>query len=275
MLLEICHRTHYEYDLPMRHVTQVHRLSPSRCDSQRVLDWQVRVDGARFGAECIDGAGDRLVLMSLSGPLQSLCVEVRGRVETLDTTGVLRGHRESIDPRVYLRSTVATRADSGLRALLVDTLPDGAARDPLDAAHRLSRAVAEAIDYRPGSTHAHTTAAEALAEGRGVCQDHAHALIALAVLAGLPARYVVGYLHSGGDGQAHEASHAWAEIHVPGLGWVGFDPSNRCCPDERYLRLGSGLDALQAAPIRGVSRGAGSERLRVEVSVSSPDQAQQ
>jgi transglutaminase-like putative cysteine protease len=79
--------------------------------------------------------------------------------------------------------------------------------------------------------------------GEGVCQDHAHALISLARTIGLPARYVSGYLHADADGHAHEAAHAWAEVWVEGLGWIGFDAANRCCPDERYVRLGSGYDA--------------------------------
>lgn len=112
-------------------------------------------------------------------------------------------------------------------------------------------------------TQAHTTAAEALALGEGVCQDHSHALIAIARLRDLPARYVSGYLHSTQDGAAHDAAHAWAEIHVPGLGWIGFDAANRCCPDERYVRLASGLDSRDAAPIRGVAMGSGAERLDV------------
>ena len=103
--------------------------------------------------------------------------------------------------------------------------------------------------------------------GEGVCQDHTHALTAIARLRGLPARYVSGYLHSTIDGQAHDAAHAWAEIHVEGLGWVGFDAANRCCPDERYVRLGSGLDAADAAPIRGVALGTGSEDMDVSVRV--------
>ncbi len=91
----------------------------------------------------------------------------------------------------------------------------------------------------------------------------------------MPARYVTGYLMTRGDGSLEEASHAWAEILVAGLGWVGFDAANRCCPDERYIRLGSGRDARDAAPIRGVSRGGGVEALDVSVSVSAaPTQSQ-
>jgi transglutaminase-like putative cysteine protease len=132
--------------------------------------------------------------------------------------------------------------------------------------------VADAIAYRPGATHAHTTAAEALALGEGVCQDHAHALIACARSRGIPARYVSGYLFATQDGVPHEAAHAWAELHVPGLGWVGFDPANRCCPDARYIRLGSGLDAQDAAPIRGIARGGGREAMDVTVAVQQAAQ---
>jgi transglutaminase-like putative cysteine protease len=127
--------------------------------------------------------------------------------------------------------------------------------------------VADAIAYLPGVTDAHTSAAEALALGVGVCQDHAHAMIAVARERGIAGRYVSGYLFSDADGQAHEAAHAWAELFLPGLGWVGFDPANRTCPDDRYIRLGSGLDAQDAAPIRGVARGGGKEAMDVTVAI--------
>ena len=87
--------------------------------------------------------------------------------------------------------------------------------------------------------------------------------------AGLPARYVSGYLLTRDDGEPGEASHAWAEVHVANLGWLGFDPANRCCPDERYIRLGSGRDARAAAPIRGVSRGVGAEAMDVSVRIAA------
>ena len=152
------------------------------------------------------------------------------------------------------------------------TLAAHAKASPLEQAHALSAAISDAIAYHPGETHAQTTAAEALSLGLGVCQDHAHALIGVAQSVEMPARYVTGYLHSSEDGQAHEASHAWAEIHVAGLGWVGFDPSNRCCPDERYIRLGSGYDSIDAAPIRGIAKGSGDESLMVSVAVQQVSQ---
>ncbi len=200
------------------------------------------------------------------GPVSEITVHVTGEIETFDLAGVLRGHKECTPPECYLRVTKPTEADPALAALGDGLL---AANDALAASHEISARVSDAIAYRPGTTHAHTTAAEAMALGEGVCQDHAHALIAVARHLGLPARYVSGYLLVGEDGAPHEASHAWAEVFIAGLGWVGFDPANRCCPDARYIRLGSGLDSRDAAMIRGIARGQGEESLDVSVSVQA------
>jgi transglutaminase-like putative cysteine protease len=194
---------------------------------------------------------------------------VRGVVETSDGSGILRGHREVISPWCYLRSTPRTRPGAGFEELVSRAFAGLPEKSDLARAHALSALVTKAVAYRTGSSQSFTTAAEAVEAGEGVCQDHAHVLISLAHLAQLPARYVTGYLLVASDGSEGEASHAWAEIHVDGLGWVGFDPSNETCPDERYIRLGSGLDAIDAAPIRGVSRGGGTEAMDVTVEVSA------
>lgn len=266
MLLTVDHVTRYVYDQPVRAVVQSHRLMPSICDAQRMVRWKISVSDGQMGGGFRDGAGDWVQGWTILGPVSEIVVRVEGAVETTDTAGVLRGHRELAPPEAYLRPTLPTMADVGLIALGEGLRID---EDPLSAAHELSSRVAAAIAYRPGTTHAHTTAAEALAQGEGVCQDHAHALIAVARHYGIPARYVSGYLHAGEVGPAHEAAHAWAELLIPGLGWVGFDPANRCCANEGYIRLGSGLDAMEAAPIRGIARGLGQEKLEVALSVQS------
>jgi transglutaminase-like putative cysteine protease len=272
MRLGISHVTRYTYAAPVRSVVQSHRLAPSRFAGQKTIDWHVEVAGARFGAAFTDGAGDQVRTMTLPGPVDAVEVVVRGMVETTDLAGVLKGHRERIAPAVYLRTTAATEADAALRRLAGRAVADLSDAAALDRAHALAAAVTAAIRYAPGETDASTTAAQALALGRGVCQDHAQALIAAATSVGIPARYVSGYLHASADGVPHEASHAWAELHVDGLGWVGFDPANACCPDERYVRLASGFDAEGAAPIRGVSLGTAHEHLAVEVAVVAAQQ---
>ena len=264
MILTVDHVTRYSYDRAVRGVVQSHRLQPSVFEGQTVLAWDVTVSGGLRGGGFRDGAGDWVQGWSVAGPVTEIEVQVVGRIETTDLSGMLRGHREVIAPAAYLGETAPTRADAALRALGLQAL--GGA-DPLAACHALSAAISAAIAYRPGTTHAHTTAAEAFAQGEGVCQDHAHALIAAARAADIPARYVSGYLQSGNDGGDHEAAHAWAELHVAGYGWIGFDPANACCPDARYIRLGSGLDAQDAAPIRGISRGMGRESMVVTVAV--------
>ena len=268
MRLAIEHVTEWHYDRPVRGVVQSHRLTPSVCDGQKVLRWEVGVSDGQRGGAFRDGSGDWIEAWTVQGPVSDITVRVTGVVETVDTAGVLRGHRESVPPLAWLRETAATRPDAALRALALSV----EATDPLGRAHGLAAVVAEAMVWRPGATDAGTTAAEALALGEGVCQDHAHALIACAHLRGVPARYVSGYLLAG-EGLS-EAAHAWAELWVEGLGWVGFDPANRCCPDARYIRLGSGFDAQDAAPVRGIARGSAGQRLSVRVAVAEDAGAQ-
>lgn len=270
MIIDVRHVTTYRYAAPVRGAVQSLRMTPSVFDGQRTIAWSVAVEGGRRGGSFRDGAGDWIEAWSVRGPAATITVRVEGQVETVDLTGMLQGHREQIPPATYMRETSMTRADTGLTDLARRAAVR--ARGGLDTAHRLSAAVAEAIAYRPGATEAHTTAAEALALGEGVCQDHAHAIIAAARVLDLPARYVSGYLAADEGGAPHESAHAWAEIWIDALGWVGFDPANRCCPDERYIRLGSGYDARDAAPIRGIAVGALGESLDVAVAVTGGQQ---
>jgi transglutaminase-like putative cysteine protease len=108
-----------------------------------------------------------------------------------------------------------------------------------------------------------------------VCQDFSHVFIAACRQLALPSRYVTGYLYMPAGQATSEAHHAWAETEIPGLGWVGFDPANGICPDARYVRLACGPEATLAAPLRGLRRGAGEERLSVSVSVQASAQSSQ
>ncbi len=269
MLLQVNHITRYRYDQPVRGVVQSHRLTPTPTEGQKVRDWTITVTDGQRGGVFRDGAGDLVQSWSVLGPVSEIAVTVTGTIETKDMAGLLKGPREMLAPETYLRDSAPTRVDAALTDLARSVPQSG---DALGMAHALSGLISDAIRYAPGSTSAHTTAAEALALGTGVCQDHAHAMIAVARYLNIPARYVSGYLHANSDGEAHEAAHAWAEVYIAGLGWVGFDPANRCCPDARYIRLGSGLDAQDAAPIRGTARGPGKESLDVTVAIAAMQQ---
>lgn len=268
MKLKIIHETSYSYDAPVEALAQSLRLTPSSHEGQRIGEWRVSVSGGQLGASFRDGAGDWIEGWTVRGPIDVVTVTIEGLIETRDTAGVLRGHRETVNPLVYLRDTPATAADEALVALAHTVEGE----DSLDLAHKLSAAVHEAVEYVPGATEASTTAAEALELGQGVCQDHTHVLIACARERGLPARYVAGYLHSSVDGKPQDAAHAWAEIHVGSLGWVGFDAANACCPDDRYVRISSGYDAQDAAPVRGMAFGPSRESMDVRVHVEEIQQ---
>lgn len=268
MRLAVDHTTIYRYDAPVRGVVQSHRLTPTRCEGQSVIDWAITVSDGTPGGAFRDGSGDWVQGFTIPGPVSEISVRVTGTVETRDTQGVLRGNRERVPPAAWMLDTLLTEPSQAIHDLAAD-VPQGEA---LTRAHDLARAVTAAVRYDPGVTDAQTTAAQALQAGAGVCQDHAHVMIAAAHLLDLPARYVSGYLHATQDGTPHEAAHAWAEIHVEGLGWVGFDAANACCPDERYIRLGCGLDARHAAPIRGIARGDAQESMEIAVAVVAAQQ---
>lgn len=272
MLLSVRHETIYRYSEPVRYIVQSHRLHPSKNDSQKIISWNVSVEGTNFGSYFTDGDGDIVRTMTLPGPAEYLTVLVEGEVETKDTSGILRGHVEKSQPLTYIRKTVATDVTASIRKLAISSLAGLDDASQLDRAHAMAAGVSAKIKYVPGATAAYTTAHEALKQGEGVCQDHAHILIAMARSVGMPARYVIGYLNATADEGQSEASHAWAEIYTHDLGWIGFDPSNGNCPNDQYIRIGSGLDALDAAPIRGISVGTGTEVLDVSVEVLSAQQ---
>jgi transglutaminase-like putative cysteine protease len=262
MRLTVRHATTYTYDPPADRCALRLRLYPPSFDSQRVKDWKVSVNGHGVPALLTVATGDREAIWTCAETGPEIVVVAEGEVETSDTAGVVRGLRDSMRPQIYLRPTPLTEADKKIEAL-AGGIGDAA---PLARLHGLFNAVADAIEYKPGTTSQATTAAQALKAGKGVCQDHAHVFISAARFMGAPARYVVGYLLA--EDTKLTETHAWAEAYVPEIGWVGFDAANRLCPTDRYVRLGCGLDAADAAPIRGNVSGASQERLSASVDIA-------
>lgn len=247
MKLLVRHQTIYRYEAAAGRVAMRLKLMPTDSRSQKVLEWQVSVNGGPVEGFRRNSFGEMEAIWVRQDRLDDAVIVAEGIVETVETHGVLGVARGGINPRYFLRDTPLTRASEAIRSMAL-SLPD--AGGPLDRLHALSAAVIDAVTYRSGVTTSETTAAETFAMGVGVCQDHAQIFIAGARAMGIPARYVTGYLLAEGGGALHE-THAWVEALVPDLGWVGFDPSNQVCVTENYLRLASGLDAHAAAPIRG------------------------
>ncbi len=128
-------------------------------------------------------------------------------------------------------------------------------------------AVHGALKYEKGVTNVTTTAAEAFALGRGVCQDYAHLMLAAARCLGLPARYVSGYLFSPTAENEDQATHAWVDVFVPGRGWVALDPTHDIEQTPRHVRVAVGRDYADVPPTRGIYTGNARETLTVKVQV--------
>jgi len=266
MRLQVKNQTVYRYDAPVTYTIQSLRLTPRPHQGLTVLNWRVQADGRRELPFYADGFGNIVHSHSVNRIHDSITILVEGEVETTDNAGILRGAAEPLPPLFYLRSTPLTSADAAIAALAVESRQG---KSSLERLHRLMIAVRGQVDYRLGATDTATTAAEALAQGVGVCQDHSHIFIAAARHLGIPARYVGGYLWTGVETHEYGASHAWAEAYVEDLGWVGFDTANCICPTAAYIRASIGLDYASAMPVKGIRRGKSAEELAVRVAVTA------
>lgn len=272
MLIRVEHATSYEYSEPLLATTQYLRMTPLSGGTQAVESWALTCPGAAM-TQWQDQYGNVCHTLTLPKPVEHLDIKVCGLVRTRDTNGVVGTASLELPSMLYLRETTYT--------VVTDSIREFAGRysaepkeDLIKTLHEIMLAIAEEVAYSPGETHVHTTGAEALEQGSGVCQDQAHVFCAVCRTLGVPARYVSGYLSHGFGLEAHAASHAWAEAFVDSLGWVGFDPANRVSPNESYIRTAVGLDYAEASPVRGVRAGGGVETMTVRVSFPSQQQTQ-
>lgn len=267
MRVQISHDTLYRYEYPIRGIIQVLRLTPGNSDGQHAAGWRIEpsIDGRLRSTE--DALGNIVHVFSADGPATELGLRVSGEVRTNDTGGLLLGVAERVPESYFLRETDLTRADEAIRDF-ADDVASGSP-DILTTLHRLLAATNARMTFDVGETDVGTSAVEAFAMRRGVCQDLSHVFLAAARHLEIPARYVSGYFVRNDGIVDQDAGHAWVEARVPGLGWVGFDPANGICPTDAHVRLAIGLDYLDAAPIRGSRRGGGSESLDVRLRVDS------
>lgn len=264
MRLTVNHVSTYTYERATSYALQQLRMRPKNLPSQTVLSWDITLEGARREAGYTDHYGNLVDLILLDQDTERVSISCKGEVETFETGGVAGMHRHKVPLWLYKRATELTTTGKELRALAGKF--SKASSDDLPALHDLMGAIAQAVTYKTGQTDSRTTAEAALGLGEGVCQDHAHIFISVARLLGFPARYVGGYLMMA-DRVDQEAGHAWAEAWVDGLGWTGFDVSNGICPDTQYIKVATGLDYKDAAPIRGLVYGGERENLVVSLQV--------
>jgi transglutaminase-like putative cysteine protease len=269
MLIRVEHATAYSYSEPLLASTQYLRMTPLSGRTQAVESWKIDCPGAATTA-WQDQYGNVCHTLTVAQPVDELEIKVSGLVRTRETNGVVGTAPSELPRSIYLRETPYTVESPSIRDF-AGRFEEKIKRDVIETLHEVMLAIADEVEYRKGETHVHTTGAEALEQGSGVCQDYSHIFCATARALGVPSRYVSGYLTH----EAHAASHAWAEALIDHLGWVGFDPTNRACATEEYIRTAIGLDYAEASPIRGVRSGGGIETMRVKVSFPSQQQQSQ
>jgi len=265
MRIRIAHETKYIYDTPPKGVIQTLRLTPRNHDGQYVIGWRIGVSADCRLDQQEDAFGNISHAFTADGPFDELTVTVEGDVETRDTGGVVRDAIERFPPGLFLRETPLTTADAAIREFAQAVRKESGARE-LDVLHTLLGRVNEAMTFDNDPTQTSTTAAEAFALKRGVCQDLSHIFVAAARCIGIPARYIGGYFQRD-DLIVQDAGHAWAEAYVPDLGWVAFDPTHGVCPTESHIRVAAALDYLGAAPVRGTRYGGAGEALGVTIRI--------
>lgn len=270
MRLTIRHTTRYSFEEPVKHGLDQVRLMPKSSRAQKVISWETGVGGGRRELSFEDYHNNTVELVSIDRDSRELVITSSGEVELAETHGVVGPHIGPAPLWLYDRVTPRTKAGPLCKALA----RQAEGESDLERLHALCALVHGAVDYEIGVSEPHWTAEEAAEAGRGVCQDHAHVFIACARELGFPARYVSGYLLLD-DREEQDATHAWAEVHVDGLGWVGFDVSNRISPDIRYVRVATGLDYGDAAPVTGTRIGGAGESLTVDITVARQEYGQE
>lgn len=284
-LYDVTHATHYTYTEPVRHSTHTLRLQPLEDATQEVVSAAVTISAHGEETRYEDVFGNQALYYSINRPYTKLTIGCQSRVKIFATPpdDHSLSQRQSTIPLVWM----PWQRQMMTPYLLPPELPETELRELTDYAmgfvERNGYHVMETLkdmnlsiyrdyQYVPGSTSLSTTAFNVYATRRGVCQDFANLLICLARLLSIPARYRMGYIHTGAayaNKIQSDASHAWVEIYLPYVGWRGFDPTNGCMVNQDHIRVACGRNYIDATPTSGtIFQGGGSESLVVEVKVN-------
>ncbi len=276
MQLRIAHTTGFDYDGKANTSFNEARLTPLTLPGQIVVHSRVEVSPTPWAYTYKDYWGSQVTAFEVLDPHQSLTVTASATVHTSRGPAgapVLSwddlSHPEVVDLHtefLALADRVAPTEDLVVQAADLARNSD----TPSDAAREICALVHREVKYVSGSTTVDAFAAHSWAERRGVCQDMAHIAIGALRSAGIPTRYVSGYLHPQADpviGEAvHGESHAWVEWWDDG--WRGFDPTNDTEPGDRHVIVATGRDYNDVKPLAGIFSGSGTSRMFVDVQVT-------
>ncbi len=281
MIYSATHITRYRYETAVSHCQSHLRLTPRTLPWQSVLATTIETTpAANWRATSVDYFANRVTAVAVHARHDHFSIVSRGTVRVdprpsvPDTSKAWEAARAALAAPVTadLLEAFEFVLDSPYVAAHADLAdyarPSFVSERPLiEAAHDLSHRIHTDFTYKPSSTSIETPLLEALRARQGVCQDFSHIMIGALRSLGLSARYISGYLRSGIERIGSEASHAWVAVHVPGFGWVEFDPTNDVMPGVEHLTLAWGRDYGDITPVRGVAVGGGRQKVDVDVRV--------
>ena len=279
----IKHTSRYVYSSSVSKSALTLCLRPREEDGQSLLSFEIETIPAISLTSESDYFGNTKHFLIIHQPHELLEITALSTVEQSpkapvpeslapETWAEIETWRDSVEHWGFMHPSRFARPSTALDDFVSGRGMDKPEGDPLSALVCLSETLYEAFQYVPGSTSAVSPIEYILESGKGVCQDYAHVMISIARSWGVPSRYVSGYLYVEDDvGQPIPAAagHAWVECRLPGLGWVGFDPTNNWIVGQQHVRVAVGRDYHDVAPTRGIFHGGGDTRLEVEVRMES------
>lgn len=283
MIYTVRHVTKFRYKPGVRESVMEIRMQPRSEGNQRCLSFDLTVKPNAAVMQYRDFLGNVVHHFDIAGTHAELTVKAQSLVEVLPIQDPDIAHAATwhdLDALVssgdyyemLLPSTFARPTE--LLDVLANELELERRGTPLRMLFDISEGIHEKFSYVPNTTNVDSPIDDALSERKGVCQDFAHIMIALARKLHVPCRYVSGYLFHASDDRSlasEGASHAWVEALVPGVGWVGFDPTNDVLCGERHIRVAVGRDYAEVPPTRGVFKGGAESELSVAVTVALSD----
>lgn len=285
MIFHIHHTTEYSYSAPATESFSELRLRPRDSRRQTVYRHATIIEPAVLVEDYLDYFGNHVEVVSIPFRHHQLTVTSVCDVETHPHVDALSGldltlsearqlYRPlEIDLFDFLRPSRYIPFNTRMTRMAAELLPDSG--DFASLVKNLNGHIFDRFKYVPGATDVRTPVTKFLEKGKGVCQDFAHLMICLCRNAGIPARYVSGYIETHPPEEDERmarligaaASHAWVEIYTPNHYWVGLDPTNNIMEDDRHVQIGLGRDYADVTPLKGRFKGADSHRLTVKVKV--------
>jgi transglutaminase-like putative cysteine protease len=262
MRIRIEHSTTFTYSQPVIEAYSEMRLKPLDDSGQHCLSFHLTTEPRGETLAYHDRFGNDVRHFDLIQPHQRLMVSAVSEVLTPQDLLQPAAWLSPLDEYDYLAESHYTALTPEIRQFAAAHAIPG---DAQATAFALMQAVYVAIKYEKGATEVTTTAAQALALRRGVCQDFSHILLAACRSQGLPARYVSGYLYNNGYSTA---THAWVDVYLPGLGWRSLDSTHNKPQTDQYVRVAIGRDYADVPPTRGIFVGNAKESMAVSVQVT-------